>query len=110
MELVRSVSVSGSISGLAANGGDRGKRDVFHVSFDPETESIEVVVVESVAAIQNRAPEELDPLYEAVDPEALDDLVAPEAGEQARVDEVGFVYEGLEVTIESDGDVWIRWL
>lgn len=109
MELVRSIAVTGSIADLTPNGGHRNERDTFHVTFDPETEPIASVVTESVAAIQNTELEELDPLYDAVDPESIDALLAANDDEQSGADVVEFVYEGMEVTIGSDGDVWLKW-
>lgn len=110
MELILSAGVTGSAAKLTPNGGGRDEGDIFHVTFDPEIESIAGVVTRSVAAIQNSEPHELDPIYDAVDSEALDDLIAAADDEQSGVDEVEFVYEGLEVMIESDGDLWLQWL
>lgn len=108
MELVRPNEVSTPFDIPYANGGDRGDRDVFHVTFDPETESVDAVVVESVAAIQNCEPEELDPIYEAIEPDALDEVITPSADTQSDV-ELEFVYEGMDVTVEASGDLWLQW-
>lgn len=95
--------------GSASNGGVRDTRDVFHVSFDPDAESLVEVITNAVAVIHNDDPGDLDPLHAAVDVEALDELVASSMGDAEGVDEVRFVYEGLEVVVTGDGDVWLRW-
>jgi len=57
-------------------------------------------VVERVAAESNRDALELPPLYDAVDPDALDALV-----EGLSEGEVEFCYAGYEVSVNSDGAV-----
>ncbi len=109
MELVRSVHETASPSGLVPNGGgNHGRRDVFHVTFDPGSESPVEVVLDAVAVVHDRQPEDLAPLHDAVDPEALDELVVPSSDHQAGADEVRFVYEGLEISIDGDGNVWLQ--
>lgn len=98
----------GPSSRTITSGGDRDRRDVFHVSFDPATESPTQVVTEAAAVIHNEDPEELGPLYEAVDPEALDDPVTPPGDDHSGVEEIQFVYAGLEVVLESEGNAWLR--
>lgn len=121
MELVRGVYRTGSSGrarpspalaangGLTPNGGSSDSRDVFHVSFDPDEESIVEVVTNAVAVIHNEEPTELDPLHEVVDVDALEELVAPSGDDRPGADEVEFVYEGLAVVVDADGDVWLRW-
>jgi len=71
-----------------------------------ETESPSEAVVRAVAAVSGldpvpgRSPDCLDPLYTAVDPDALDTLFRP--GSLGRVT---FHYHGYEVTVDSDGRV-----
>ena len=91
-----------------ANGGD-GRRDVFHVSFDPANEDVTGVVVRSVAVIHNVEPAELPPLGEAVDPDALADVFGPRSVSTDADVQVTFVYEGLEITVNGDGNVWLEW-
>lgn len=95
--------------GTTPDGGETcDSRDVFHVSFDPDDESVVEVVTDAVAVIHNVEPDELDPLHEAVDVDALEALVAPDA-DRPGADEVQFVYEGLAVVVDGEGDVWLRW-
>lgn len=54
-------------------------------------------VVEEVAGATGRDAVTLPPLYDAVDPDALDALVDGSSDVQ-----ISFVYAGYEVTVESD--------
>ncbi|WP_224332643.1 HalOD1 output domain-containing protein [Haloprofundus halobius] len=64
------------------------------------------VVVERVAASEGVAQTELVPLYEAVDPEALDVLAETgRDGDSALW--IEFPYHGYEVTVTSEGAVHI---
>jgi hypothetical protein len=57
----------------------------------------------------NVEPTAIDPLYDVVDPDALDRLVDTEgddrAGSPIRIE---FVYEGLSVRVESGGTVAVQ--
>lgn len=115
MEIIRRNGHHGSLQGpdtrpgVYTNGGDQDPRDVFHVSFDPTTEPVERVVVEAVAVIRNAEPDQLTPLNKVIDPEALDGLLASAAEKQVEQIDIQFVYEGLTVTVTSDGDLWLQW-
>nr|WP_227777543.1 HalOD1 output domain-containing protein [Haladaptatus pallidirubidus] len=66
------------------------------------TEQILRVVAES----DGQPSEELKPLYEAIDPDALTALFAPKAdGSSRSVGEVSFEYAGYWVTVSSEGTV-----
>ena len=56
-------------------------------------------IVEEVAAVRGVESHELDPLYTAIDPDALDDLFAG----PSRQGRVAFRYEGCTVAVDSDG-------
>lgn len=63
-------------------------------------------IVEAVAAARDVDPTELRPLYEVVDPDALDAFVASVAGEDGADSAiVRFEYEGETVLIRGDGSV-----
>lgn len=109
MEIIRRTEI-GPPDSFYTNGGDRATRDVFHVSFDPTTESIDTVIVESVAALKNTEPNELEPLYNAVNPDALQDLIRPGEETRSTANHIQFHYEGLEVRVSSDGDLWLQWI
>lgn len=68
--------------------------------------SVSTSVVQGVAAVTGDAPTEIEPLYEAVDPDALDRLVASLRGDGGG--EVRFVLDGCEVTVEADGAIEFR--
>lgn len=59
-------------------------------------------VIQTVAEITNSEPSELPPLYNAVDPEALDALI-----EGMPDGEILFTYVGHEVTAKSDGTIYL---
>ena len=60
-------------------------------------------VVETVADALDADPTELGPLYEAVDPDALDALF--ESPERFTGGCVTFAFEGCTVTVDADG--WV---
>jgi hypothetical protein len=63
-------------------------------------QSLSTAVLETIAAKEGVAPPELaEPLYTALDPEALDGLFRGSSGR------VVFEYHGYEVTVTSEGDV-----
>ena len=64
-------------------------------------------VVETVAALKNTEPTELQqPLYEVIDPDALDALFTPKRDRTARRGgEIQFMYCGYSVRITPNGDV-----
>lgn len=61
-----------------------------------------VGVVSAVAAVAGREPIAMEPLYDAVDPDALDRLVGGGAIDLARVT---FEYLGYTVTVDPPGRV-----
>lgn len=96
----------------------RGKRygaDTAH--YDPETETFIAFhggdtgrepsrnVVETVAVATDTETTDLRPLYEVVDPEALDGLFATNQGGRDRATNrrVTFGYEGCTVAVHGDG-------
>ncbi|USZ70914.1 HalOD1 output domain-containing protein [Natronosalvus halobius] len=66
-------------------------------------------VVELVADREGTDPMELQPpLYDVIDPEALNALFAPTSRGQSRESgQVSFRYLGYDVTVRADGDVSI---
>jgi hypothetical protein len=57
-------------------------------------------VIRTVAEATDTDPATLPPLYESVDPDALNELV-----ESMSDGEISFTYVGREVTVDSDGGV-----
>ncbi len=65
--------------------------------------------VETIAETEGKSVYEHKPLYNVIDPEALDALFAPRADGTSRpVGEVSFHYEGYWVTVSSEGAVEIQ--
>ena len=64
-------------------------------------------VVETVAALKDTEPAELDqPLYTVIDPDALDTLFTPKRNGMARTGgEVQFTYCGYSITVTATGVV-----
>lgn len=79
-------------------------RIVVEPTVDPGDVSFLVVV--AVAAVEGTDPERLPPLYDSVDPDALD-AVLDTAGDGAGMN-VSFEYEGYEVRTRPSGRVELR--
>lgn len=74
-------------------------------SFDDQT-PVSVRVVEAVAAREGIDPLEVSPpLYDAIDPTALDALFAPTGSANRTSGTVSFTYRGHRVRVESDGRI-----
>lgn len=83
--------------------------DTHRVTYSSGTDSPSMVVVEAVAAIADKDVDELDPLYEVLDPMALDALFRPALTGDHRGDcEVSFTYHGYEVAVRSYGVIEIQ--
>lgn len=67
-------------------------------------EPISVVVVRAVAVLENTDPMELPPLYQVIDPEALDALVESDPGPPRQIE---FDYCGYEVIVREGTHVTV---
>mgnify|MGYP000496680950 CR=1 FL=1 len=63
-------------------------------------------VVKSIAEKDGTDPLDLPPLYESVDPDALDALFTPDSREPV-LGKATFTHAGYEVTVAYDGEVVI---
>lgn len=73
-----------------------------------DAESPTSAVVDAIAQLADLDPDELDfVLYDYVNPDALDDLLARQPRQNGGV-EVEFVVSGFEVTVRNDGTVTAR--
>lgn len=70
------------------------------------SDAASVRVLDAVAAVERTDPARLTPpLYAAIDPEALDALVASFSDPTARVE---FTYRGHSVTVTGSGDIDVQ--
>ncbi|QCS43032.1 HalOD1 output domain-containing protein [Natrinema versiforme] len=78
-----------------------------HTARETSASTPVTLVVEAVADREGVAPMELQPpLYDAVDPEALNALVSSADGDtDTGTVRVSFEYNGYDITVGSDGDV-----
>ena len=67
-----------------------------------------ITIVRSVSAILDRAPVDLTPLGDVVDPEMLESMVEHGAKRTGQGGEFTFTYEGFEVTVDTDGNLWLE--
>lgn len=77
--------------------------DVYRVSFD-STSAATTEVVSALAEVRHCDPTEITPLYETIDTDALDSLIADTTDADVRVD---FVIDGFEITVCGDNTVEI---
>ncbi|MFP9192392.1 HalOD1 output domain-containing protein [Natronosalvus vescus] len=75
-------------------------------SFDLATGPIEAIV-DLVARVDGQSPIELAPIYEVVDPDALNTLFSHRSGtaERSPGQTFEFVYEGYRITVIGDGRI-----
>jgi len=84
-------------------------RDQCVTTFDPADSRPSEAVVTAVAAQLESDPVELSPLYDVVNPDALDELVEHAQRKGADETQLGwFTYEGFDVGVRSDGQVRLR--
>lgn len=67
--------------------------------------SVAEVIVEKVAEHTGESPETLPPLYNSVDPDAVDKLFQGDRSQDLRLE---FTYYGYSITVESDQTVSIE--
>lgn len=66
-------------------------------------DSVSYTVVKTVAAATDASMEELPPLYQSIDTDALDELVAPRRSGSARSTvTVEFEYQGNDVIVDGE--------
>lgn len=70
---------------------------------------LSVAIVDAVTTQENISEKELDPLYEFIDPDALDSLFLPRsAGTDRSIGSVRFHYNGYWVTVTADPEIEIE--
>jgi hypothetical protein len=90
--------------GASPNGDTEAVETAYNWSETPPTQA----VIEAVAIATNREPTDMDPLYDAVDPDALDAILVD--GERAVPQDlvVSFTYMDCEVVLRANGDVMVE--
>lgn len=73
-------------------------------TLDYHNDSISLRVIEALSDATGTEADELEPLYNVVDPEALDQLFQPASDADVRVE---FEYDGLLVEVRSNGTVTV---
>ncbi|WP_336337731.1 HalOD1 output domain-containing protein [Haloarcula brevis] len=81
--------------------------DGLHEEFDWDVMSPSVAVVQTVAAAADREARELSPLIEALDPDALDELLGHATDSDGDVS-LSFQLDEFAVTVTGAGDVYVR--
>ncbi|NGM69277.1 hypothetical protein G6M89_09705 [Natronolimnobius sp. AArcel1] len=93
-----SPSVDGGI-------GETDTGTVLRTAFEiDETDAVVVTIVTSVATIMDEAVDDMPPLYDTIDTEAVTELLAHgRHGRNSTI--ISFFYHGCQVTISSRGDL-----
>ncbi len=94
---------------FASNGGGNEDPDTFHLQYDSDVESPLEAIVRATAVVKNQSQVELNPLANVIDPDALNEVCNSSTTTSSNI-EVTFEYEGLEVTVNNEGNVWLSWL
>lgn len=100
------------VTGSDRPGGDEpapGAGDLIQAEFDWSSTSPCAAVIELVAIASDCEPTAIEPLYESVDPDALDALVRSKGARSTERDAtVSFAFAGHDVTVRSTGVVAVR--
>lgn len=82
--------------------------DSFRVSFDSTADSLSMAIVSTVAVVSETDPAELSPIYDAIDPDPLGELVDRHGAKPSKSDvHITFNYEGFTVSVHSYGVITI---
>lgn len=84
-----------------------GEREVIRNEYSWESIEPSTAVVETVAAAVGRDPTNIEPLYDVLDPSALNDLISSVESDRlsAEPTDVSFRYGNHIVTVRSDGEI-----
>jgi hypothetical protein len=79
--------------------------DPITTGFDPGEDSVTAVLLDTIASFEGRSPDELPPLVDVVDPEALDALFRYRARDDHPVPThvMRFEYDDYQVQVHSEG-------
>ena len=84
------------------------REPTYVATFDPTAaEQPSEAIVTAVATLADEDPLELPPLYEVVEPNALEALIEHAHRKNAGTHQVWFTYEGFDVGVRTDGRITI---
>jgi len=85
------------------------RTDTYHAHHDwAENGSIGTTIVNAVGALDGVAFDECEPVYDVIDPDALDAVLAPTPDRSDRAPvQVQFSYHGYMITVDSTGEIII---
>lgn len=78
----------------------------FRAAFDSEMTSASIAVIGALSQVLGTGPTDIEPLYESIETDALDEIVHPGAATDDV--QVSFVLEGRQVAVTSDGTIEIE--
>ena len=82
---------------------------VVRAEYDWSTTPPSTAVIETVAVATNRESTDIGPLYEHVDPDALDSFIFPDGAAKDHDSRlVSFEFGGKHVTVRATGEVTIQ--
>jgi len=79
----------------------------YRAEFDQNRTSASAAVTALLSAVRDCGPTEFAPLYESVDPDALDSFFVSTASGTNRTGLTTFAYSDCEVTVSADGVVLV---
>lgn len=79
-----------------------------HAQYDWGSKAPSTAVTETVAIALDREVTAGEPLYEFIDPDALDELFQSNHSSKSNDISVSFIISGLHVTVHSRGDVIVH--
>lgn len=98
-EMTGSVDFVDSMSIITFDVGN----ESFQATYDSNRDSPSLAVVAVVAAALDSDPLTLTPLHSSIDADALDELATESANGRGDDNHISFCYEGLEVTVSTEG-------
>ena len=82
--------------------------DTIHNQYEWSSIEPSVAVVEAVSQAANCDHRELSPLYDCIDPEAFDAILAPQMIKNTETTaSISFAYAGYSITVQSTGTVHV---
>jgi hypothetical protein len=93
-------------NGDLPNVDERGSSEEIQIQYDWSSTEPSTAVVETTAQAANCDPQELSPLYDFIDPDAFDAILAPPTTKNTNTTtSITFTYVGYTVTVYSTGTV-----